>query len=427
MTRTRSPRPAALAAFGDRARVVHGGFEDLAEIVVRQRTSERGEHRGNPVRPGCEQPAARPTGARLLVLGRCTARHAHGQRAGAHRRRGASTSTPRRDSRRCIARTARSASPVGSRARIVARRPLQTTGDLVDAVKAAVPGTRRAARGGHPARRTFQAIRMEVNRELPNLASGLDESVHLLAPGGRILVLAYHSLEDRIVKQRFAAWSGRGEPQPPGPARGAERRTARADAHPPAAAPARRRGRRQPARRERASACGREARRDRRVMTRDHAPRTRGPAPRRAPTAPRASAVAATWRAATCGRRRRPGATRRADGVRARTASASARVVGGRACSSPSWRSTRCSPRASSRSTASSSAPRPPSTATSRRALEHARLASPAAHRRSARPSSAWCSRRSPRRPSRSPGDLPAPPDATLGHPRRLDRGEADP
>jgi 16S rRNA (cytosine1402-N4)-methyltransferase len=49
---------------------------------------------------------------------------------------------------------------------------------------------------------------MEVNRELPNLAEGLDDSVHLLTPGGRVLVLAYHSLEDRLVKQRFAEWSG---------------------------------------------------------------------------------------------------------------------------------------------------------------------------------------------------------------------------
>ena len=57
---------------------------------------------------------------------------------------------------------------------------------------------------------------MEVNRELPNLADGLDESVHLLAPGGRVLVLAYHSLEDRIVKERFAAWAGSREPTLPG-------------------------------------------------------------------------------------------------------------------------------------------------------------------------------------------------------------------
>ncbi len=49
---------------------------------------------------------------------------------------------------------------------------------------------------------------MEVNRELPNLADGLDESVHVIGPGGRVLVLAYHSLEDRMVKERFARWAG---------------------------------------------------------------------------------------------------------------------------------------------------------------------------------------------------------------------------
>ena len=53
---------------------------------------------------------------------------------------------------------------------------------------------------------------MEVNRELPNLADGLDESVHLVGPGGRILVLAYHSLEDRIVKERMHAWADEDAP-----------------------------------------------------------------------------------------------------------------------------------------------------------------------------------------------------------------------
>jgi len=101
-------------------------------------------------------------------------------------------------------------------ATIVARRPLESTSELVAAVKAAIPARHRR-RGGHPARRTFQAVRMEVNRELPNLAAGLDESVHLLAPAGRLLVLAYHSLEDRLVKERFAEWSGTA-PSPAGPA-----------------------------------------------------------------------------------------------------------------------------------------------------------------------------------------------------------------
>jgi 16S rRNA (cytosine1402-N4)-methyltransferase len=96
-------------------------------------------------------------------------------------------------------------------AEIVAARPLATIGELVDAVKRAIPAPARR-RGGHPARRTFQAIRMEVNRELPNLEAGLDESVHLLGPHGREIVLAYHSLEDRMVKERFADWSRTEDP-----------------------------------------------------------------------------------------------------------------------------------------------------------------------------------------------------------------------
>ena len=80
-----------------------------------------------------------------------------------------------------------------------------------EAVKRGIPAPARR-RGGHPARRTFQAIRMEVNRELPSLETGLDESVHLLKPEGRVVVLAYHSLEDRIVKERFTDWSRTEEP-----------------------------------------------------------------------------------------------------------------------------------------------------------------------------------------------------------------------
>jgi 16S rRNA (cytosine1402-N4)-methyltransferase len=90
---------------------------------------------------------------------------------------------------------------------IIAARPLTSTRELADIARDAIPARTRR-RGPHPARRTFQAIRMEVNRELPNLADGLDESVHLLGPGGRVLVLAYHSLEDRLVKQTFARWAG---------------------------------------------------------------------------------------------------------------------------------------------------------------------------------------------------------------------------
>jgi 16S rRNA (cytosine1402-N4)-methyltransferase len=88
------------------------------------------------------------------------------------------------------------------------RGPIQTTGQLVDLVTAAVPAAARRT-GPHPARRAFQALRIEVNRELDALRASLPQAIDLLAPGGRLVVLAYHSLEDRIVKQALADAAGR--------------------------------------------------------------------------------------------------------------------------------------------------------------------------------------------------------------------------
>ncbi len=84
-----------------------------------------------------------------------------------------------------------------------ARRPIETTSDLVDVIKAAVPASARRS-GGHPAKKTFQALRIEVNGELDMLQRGLEAAVRWVAPGGRIAVISYHSLEDRIVKRVFA-------------------------------------------------------------------------------------------------------------------------------------------------------------------------------------------------------------------------------
>jgi len=83
---------------------------------------------------------------------------------------------------------------------VVARRPLRTTGDLVAAVEAAVP---RGAwpRKIHPATRTFQALRIEVNDELGSLERALPQAAALLKPRGRLAVICFHSLEDRIVKR----------------------------------------------------------------------------------------------------------------------------------------------------------------------------------------------------------------------------------
>jgi 16S rRNA (cytosine1402-N4)-methyltransferase len=81
------------------------------------------------------------------------------------------------------------------------RRPIETTEELAGIVVSAVGGRRG---GPHPARRTFQALRIAVNRELEELAASLPRAVGVLAPGGRVVVIAYHSLEDRIVKRFFA-------------------------------------------------------------------------------------------------------------------------------------------------------------------------------------------------------------------------------
>ena len=84
-------------------------------------------------------------------------------------------------------------------------KPVETTLELAEIVKKSVPAAVRREQG-HPARRTFQALRIEVNHELDVLSQGLDEAFELLRPGGRLAVITFHSLEDRMVKQRMASW-----------------------------------------------------------------------------------------------------------------------------------------------------------------------------------------------------------------------------
>lgn len=85
-----------------------------------------------------------------------------------------------------------------------AEKPIETTFELVDIIKSSMP--QKAMRDAHPARRTFQAIRIEVNAELDVLKSTLEDVFDILAPGGRIAIITFHSLEDRIVKEQFAKW-----------------------------------------------------------------------------------------------------------------------------------------------------------------------------------------------------------------------------
>jgi 16S rRNA (cytosine1402-N4)-methyltransferase len=211
---------AALDPFGDRARIVRGGFEGVADIVG---------HRHQPGRAGTVAGEGSEAVVGILFdLGVSSAQLDSRVRGFSYwapdapldmRMDSAQTLTAQTvvndyseaDLAALIARNGEERYARRIAAKIVAARPLQTTGDLVEAIKAGIPAPARR-RGGHPARRTFQAIRMEVNQELPNLVAGLDESVHLLAPEGRLLVLAYHSLEDRVVKERFTEWSRTEEP-----------------------------------------------------------------------------------------------------------------------------------------------------------------------------------------------------------------------
>ncbi|MDZ4825731.1 MAG: 16S rRNA (cytosine(1402)-N(4))-methyltransferase RsmH [Actinomycetota bacterium] len=193
-----------LASFGSRVKVVHGRFETLGEVVAEH---GEGEHvMGILMDLGVSSPQLdrpergfsyrydapldmRMDSKQTLTAADVVNGYDEAELAGVIYRFG-----EERFSRRIAAA-------------IVAARPVTSTLRLADIVRDAIPAPARR-RGPHPARRTFQAIRMEVNRELPNLADGLDESVHVIGPEGRMLVLAYHSLEDRMVKQTFARWAG---------------------------------------------------------------------------------------------------------------------------------------------------------------------------------------------------------------------------
>ncbi len=95
----------------------------------------------------------------------------------------------------------------GRVARAIERsRPITSTRRLAELVRDAIPVPARRE-GGHPARRTFQAIRLEVNQELPLLSATLSDVLERLVPGGRAVALSYHSGEDRIVKEQFRKWS----------------------------------------------------------------------------------------------------------------------------------------------------------------------------------------------------------------------------
>ena len=153
----------------------------------------------------------------LRVPDRRPARHA--LRHGARRARGGAPRDARRrpSSRRSSSVTARSRRRSRIARAIVAERttePITTAEELAALIERVAPGNPRVRRRIHPATRVFQALRIAVNEELDALQDGLAAAVDLLRPGGRLVVLSYHSLEDRIVK-RFLAAERRGCVCPP--------------------------------------------------------------------------------------------------------------------------------------------------------------------------------------------------------------------
>ncbi len=87
-------------------------------------------------------------------------------------------------------------------------RDIKTTGELVDIIKSSIPYKFRHSRRGHPAKRVFQAVRIEVNRELDNLKKAIEDGFKVLKSGGRMVIISYHSLEDRLVKRKFLDYEG---------------------------------------------------------------------------------------------------------------------------------------------------------------------------------------------------------------------------
>jgi 16S rRNA (cytosine1402-N4)-methyltransferase len=204
---------ARLAPFGPRAEAHHARFDQLATVVAAAGT------------------ASQPIVGVLFDLGVSSPQFDDGERGFSYRhdapldmRMDQSTGMSAADvvndldERELAAILRRNADErfAGRIARaIVAARPIATTGELADVVVAAIPAPARRT-GGFPAKRTFQALRIHVNEELDVLPPALDAAIEVLAPGGRLVVISYHSGEDRIVKERLRRADDGGCTCPPG-------------------------------------------------------------------------------------------------------------------------------------------------------------------------------------------------------------------
>ena len=192
-----------LAPFGGRVRVAHGNFEELEALLERHRVAEvRGvlldlgvsSPQLDDARRGFGFRAAGPLDMRMDPSQRLTAAEVVND-------------YPVEDLERVIARYGEERFARRIARAIASARPIATTEHLAEVVRRAIPAATRRT-GGHPARRTFQALRIEVNDELSALERGLAGATNTLAPRGRLAVVSYHSLEDRLVKRHLAEGAG---------------------------------------------------------------------------------------------------------------------------------------------------------------------------------------------------------------------------
>ena len=197
-----------LAAFGDQVRLVHGNFAELGEIVTQSGW-------------GPSDAVVYDFGLSSMHVDRPERGFSYQHDAPLDMRMDTTAPLSAYDvvntyDERHLARVIRSYGEERWASRIAQfivaarkRRPIATTGELVEVIRAAVPSAARRV-GPHPARRTFQALRLEVNKELEAIQASLPQASAELSPGGRLVALSYHSGEDRLVK-RFMREEASGE------------------------------------------------------------------------------------------------------------------------------------------------------------------------------------------------------------------------
>ncbi len=198
-----------LAGYAGRVTLVRDDFKDLAAVLERLGVAAV---RGVLLDLGVSSPQldAADRGFSYRSDGPLDMRMDPGQRVSAH---DVVNRYEQKDLARVISRYGEERFAARIARAIVDHRPIERTAALAEVVRVAIPAATRRT-GGHPAKRTFQALRIEVNGEITRLEGVLPQTVDVLDPGGRVVVISYHSLEDRIVK-RFLNEAARGCTCPP--------------------------------------------------------------------------------------------------------------------------------------------------------------------------------------------------------------------